>query len=279
MMMQTEQDVHRITPAEFAKVQQFLLSRTGIELKAGKEPLVMGRLERRLRHHGLTTFTDYMRLLEDHRGADEARVAIDLLTTNETYFFRESQHFDNMPQFLPPKEQLAGRPVRVWSAASSTGEEAYTIALTLADLLGEKQAWEVVGTDISSRVIEAARFGLYPLDEAAKIPVKLLRQYCLKGRDEYEGLFTVNSALRARVRFEYANLTEKLPPLGQFDIIFLRNVMIYFGAETKRALLARLIEHLRPGGYLLIGHAESINGLSTAVQQLAPAVYRKPELT
>jgi chemotaxis protein methyltransferase CheR len=264
----------RISDAEFTWIRDFLVQRTGIELKAGKEALVVGRLDRRLRHYGLVEFAEYFRLLGQDQ--EEADLVVDLLTTNETYFFRESEHFDRLPHLLPSAAELAGRPVRVWSAAGSTGEEAYTIALTLADALGEKP-WEVVGTDISSRVLETARVGLYPITAAELIPSRLLRAHCLKGRDDNAGLFTLTSALRSRVSFQYANLTEPFPPLGQFDVVFLRNVMIYFGNDTKRELIRRVAETLRPGGHLLIGHAESISGLEAGLQQIAPSVYRVPE--
>jgi chemotaxis protein methyltransferase CheR len=178
-----------LSPAEFDWIRRFLRERTGIELKAGKEALVMGRLDRRLRHHGLSTYTQYFRLLTEDGDIDETRVAVDLLTTNETYFFRDPTHFDLLRQWLDGVRRP--EPLRVWSAASSTGEEAYSIAMTMADCLPPQQQWEVVGTDISSRVLETARRALYPIDAAAKIPSELLRQFCLRGRDEYDGFLAV----------------------------------------------------------------------------------------
>jgi chemotaxis protein methyltransferase CheR len=269
-------DTVQISTGEFDWICSFLLERSGIQLKRGKEALVVGRLSRRLRHHGLETFADYIRLLSQDPAGREARITVDLLTTNETYFFREHQHLDMLPQLLQSLNRPSGAMIRVWSAASSTGEEAYSIALTLADHLGTKP-WEIVGTDISGRVLDVARRGLYPLDAAERIPERLLRAYCLKGRDEHDGFFTLQSSLRSRVQFQPANLIGPLPDLGTFDVVFLRNVMIYFSDETKTQLLCQLAKLVRPGGYLLIGRAESIASLDTPFIPVSPSVYRIAE--
>jgi chemotaxis protein methyltransferase CheR len=262
-----------ITAAEFAWIKEFLREHTGIELKPGKEPMVMGRLDRRLRHHGLTRYTEYIRRLSEGNDPQEIRLAIDLLTTNETYFFREPAHFQVLRDLLAAMPSR-GTQVRVWSAASSSGEEAWTIAMTLADTLAGQRPWEVIGTDISSRVLETAQRGLYPIDAADKIPRPLLQTYCLRGRDEYEGLLTIDPVLRERVRFRHANLLELPNDLGLFDVIFLRNVMIYFGQETKRGLVQRVVGMLRPGGYLIVSHSETLNGISAGLKMVTPSVYR-----
>jgi chemotaxis protein methyltransferase CheR len=202
-------------------------------------------------------------------------MAIDLLTTNETYFFREPQHFDRLPSLLPSAAEARGRPIRIWSAASSSGEEAYTIALTLAECMPDR-LWEVIGSDISSRVLETARCCLYPIEAVERVPLKHRQAHCLKGRDEHEGLFTLRAPLRSRVSFIQANLLHPLPEFGQFDVVFLRNVMIYFSQETKAGLLARVSDVLRPGGHLLIGHAESLHGISHRLDLVVPSIYQKP---
>jgi chemotaxis protein methyltransferase CheR len=267
--------IEGLTPDEFDWISTFLRRATGIELKDGKQSLVMGRLERRLRRHGLSSYTEYFQLITGPGAAAEAQMAIDLLTTNETYFFREPQHFDRLPSLLPDRQSTRGRPIRIWSAASSSGEEAYTIALTLAGCCPD-QPWEVVGSDISTRVLQTARRCLYPIDAVERIPEESRRAHCLKGRDEHEGMFTLRAPLRERVSFVQANLMKPLPDLGLFDVVFLRNVMIYFSQETKAALLQRIDAVLRPGGHLLIGHAESLHGLSTRLSVVVPSVYRKP---
>lgn len=263
-----------LSAADFDRLRRFLFERTGIELKPGKESMVMGRLDRRLRHHGLTTYSEYLELIG--RDAAETQMAVDLLTTNETYFFRESQHFDFLAEVMTGRT-AAGRPVRVWSAASSSGEEAYTIAMVLASSLPAGQQWEVLGTDISTRVIETARRGMYPIEAASKIPQALLREYCLRGRDDYEGFLAVHRALRGRVTFREANLTDLPGDLGQFDVIFLRNVMIYFGQETKQRLVQHLMGLLRPGGYFIVSHAETLSGMNTGLELVSPSIYRKGE--
>jgi chemotaxis protein methyltransferase CheR len=265
-------DERVLTPDEFAWLTAFLADRTGIELKPGKESMVMGRLDRRLRHYGLGSYSEYFDLLV--RGDSlEIQMAVDLLTTNETYFFREPKHFEYLREVFADSPRRA-EPVRVWSAASSTGEEAFTIAMTLADSLPAGQAWTILGTDISSRVLETARRAMYPVEAAEKIPQHLLRAYCLRGRDEFEGLLTIDRALRDRVTFREANLIEMPGDLGTFDVIFLRNVMIYFGTETKAELVRRMTAMLRPGGHLIVSHAETLNGIQDGRLRLVrPSIY------
>lgn len=266
--------VTALTGAEFDWICTFLRRSTGIELKDGKQTLVMGRLERRLRRHQLSTYTEYFQLITSREAERERQIAIDLLTTNETYFFREQQHFDRLPTLLPVPDLTRGRPIRIWSAASSSGEEAYTIALTLAECIPDR-SWEVIGSDISTRVLETARRCLYPIEAVDRIPEKARRAHCLKGRGDHEGLFTLRAPLRERVSFVQANLMKPLPDIGLFDVVFLRNVMIYFSQETKSALLQRVDSVLRPGGYLLIGHAESLHGLNSRLSPVVPSVYHK----
>jgi chemotaxis protein methyltransferase CheR len=259
-----------LTAEEFAWFTAFLSKITGIELRAGKESLVKGRLERRLRHYGLQSYGEYFHLLGRPEAPEETRLAIDLMTTNETYLFREPQHFELLPGLL---DDARGKRARVWSAASSSGEEAYSIALTLADCLGERP-WEVIGTDVSMRVLETARRGIFPIEAAERIPKRLLAEYCRKGRGDYEGFFTLAPELRSRVSFHRVNLTRKLENPGTFDVIFLRNVLIYFNAETKRQVVERLAATLRPGGSLVIGHAETLTGLGTTLRAVRPSIYR-----
>jgi len=265
-----------ISEKEFGLFRDWLYQHVGILLTKNKMPLVSGRLAKRLRHHGVPSYGDYFRFITgpDGEANGELQVAIDLLTTNETQFFREPRHFDFLRERVLP-EHPPGRRFRVWSAASSSGEEAYTLAMTLADELGDAP-WEVFGSDISSRVLAAARRGLYPMQRAQQIPLACLRRYCLKGVGRHQGAFLIDPALRKRVSFQQVNLNASLPKLGEFDVIFLRNVMIYFNQETKREVVHRLMEYLRSGGYLIIGHSESLNGITDRLQTVVPSVYRKP---
>ena len=263
-----------ITDTEFSRFQRFIFDAAGITLSDAKQALVTGRLGKRLAHHGLDSFGDYFQLLSSGQHADEVQVAVDLLTTNETYFFREAKHFEFLRErALVARE--AGQPYRVWSAASSSGEEAYSVAMVLADCLGNA-AWEVLGTDISSQVLRQAACGLYTMERGRHIPPDYLRRFCLKGTGDYAGRLLIESELRQRVRFGQVNLNQPLPELGLFNLVLLRNVMIYFNDDTKRSVVARIISTIRPGGYFFVGHSESLNGITGALEQVAPSVYRRP---
>ncbi len=264
-----------LSDQEFEQFQAMIYDIAGISMSPAKKPLVGGRLAKRVKQYGLGSYGEYFRLLMQKDRRDELQVAIDLLTTNETYFFREPRHFDFMRQQVPAMRR-PGKPFRVWSAASSSGEEPYTIAMLLADVLGG-DAWEVIGSDISSRVLEKARKGHYSMNRTEGIPKNYLSRFCLKGTGPQEGTFLIDRSLRSRVSFLQVNLNETLPRLGEFDMIFLRNVMIYFDMETKREVVARMLPLLRPGGYFVVSHSESLNGITDALKIVTPSVYRKPD--
>ena len=204
----------------------------------------------------------------------ETQIAIDLPATNETYFFREVRHFEHLRSVLEERKQDRAL-FRVWSAACSTGEEPYSIAMVLADLL-PAQGWEVLASDSSSRVLDTARNGHYPTVRADHVPPDYLRRFCLKGIDAEGGPLLVSRVLRECVEFAQINLNgERLPDVGRFDVIFLRNVLIYFDGETKRRVLQRVLDTLRPGGHLYIGHSESLHDMRLPLRTVAPAIYRK----
>lgn len=267
-------DLHprTISRADFQYITGVLHDHAGIRLAAGKEALVASRLDKRIRALGLRDYSEYVRLLRERGNEIELHQLINLLTTNETFFFREAQHFDYLRREVLPN-RAAGRQFRLWSAASSTGEEAYTAAMVLADVL-PAGSWEIVGTDISTRVVDGARASLYPIAAAERIPVPLLRRFCLKGREEYEGLMTVTRELRSRVQFHCLNLIEDFRQLGRFDVILLRNVMIYFDLDIKRALVPRLQDRLVPGGHLIVGSSESLNSIPSRLRMVEPSIYR-----
>lgn len=259
---------------EFANFQGLLQRLAGIHLSPVKKALVCGRLAKRLRALEVHSYGEYFRLITEGGDTQELQVALDLLTTNETSFFREPRHFDFLrDQILP--QRRPGTVFRVWSAACSSGEEPYSIGMVLADQLGQSP-WEIVASDISTRVLERARIAHYPLERAGAIPDPYLRNYCLKGIGKQSGSFLVHGRLRAKLKFMNLNLHQPLPLLGEFDVIFLRNVMIYFNAETKREVVRRLIAYLKPGGYLLIGHSESLNGICGDLRPIAASIYQKP---
>lgn len=271
----TAMDAVSITDQEFGQIQALLYRIAGINLASSKKPLVCSRLGKRLKQFGLDSYGAYYKLLESGKEPNELQTAVDLLTTNETSFFREKKHFDFLRDTILPGVNPYQRPFRVWSAASSTGEEAYTTAMILADRLGGKP-WEIVASDISTKVLDKARRGQYPMERAEKIPREYLSHYCLKGIGRQEGTFVIKPVLRSRVGFRQINLNNALPELGDFDVIFLRNVMIYFETATKRKVIDSVLSHLRSGGYLMIGHSESLNGITDTLISVMPSLYRKP---
>jgi len=266
--------MNTITDVEFGHFQRFIFDAAGITLSSAKKALVTGRLAKRLQACNLRSYSEYFKLLSSGSAPAEVQNAVDLLTTNETYFFREPKHFELLRQ-IAQRSAGGSLPFRVWSAASSSGEEAYSIAMVLADTLGDGP-WDVMGSDISTRVLERARTGHYPMERTRHIPEAYLKRFCLRGMDEQQGTLLVSRALRSRVSFTQINLNTSLPRLASFDMVFLRNVMIYFNGETKRQVVARIVSTLKPGGHLCIGHSESLNDINPGLLQVAPSIYRKP---
>jgi len=266
--------IRAITDQEFAQFQGMLSRIAGISLSTAKKSLVGGRLAKRLQHWRVASYGEYFSLVSSATHKEELQVALDLLTTNETYFFREPKHFDILGERILA-ERNPGKVFRVWSAACSTGEEAYSIAMLLADRIGAS-GWEITASDISTRVLAKARSAHYIMDRTNNIPRDYLSRFCLKGIGSQDGTLLVDRQLRAKVNFSQINLNAPLPKLGEFDVIFLRNVMIYFNADTKREVVARLLSALKPGGYFIIGHSESLNGINDKLAIVAPSVYRKP---
>lgn len=262
-----------ITDQEFALFQRLIHRLAGISLSDAKRVLLVGRLGRRLEHHGFATYGEYYRLLASGDDPDEVQKMVDLLTTNETYFFREPQHFDFLRD-LVRQEASANGTFRVWSGASSSGEEAYSMAMVLAEHCLQRP-WEVFGSDISMSVLATAQAGVYSQERISGIPPASLRKYCLKGVRAQEGKLLIDSRLRQRVRFAQVNLTLPITGVGQFDVIFLRNVMIYFDAETKRKVVENMLPSLKPGGYFIVGHSESLNGITTRLKTLKPTIYQQ----
>lgn len=262
-----------LSNAEFNQFRQLIAQLAGISMSEAKRSLVSGRLAKRVNHFGLDNYSDYLDLISQESGKAERQIMVDLLTTNETYFFREPAHFDYLAGTILPA--LNGDPVEIWSAACSTGEEVYTLCMVLAEQLGLKAPWRVTGSDISTRVLANARSGHYPMAKRRGLPDEYLKRYCLKGVRSAEGTFLIDPALRQRTRFLQVNLNETLPEMGMFDVIFLRNVMIYFDQDTKREVVRRLEQHLRPGGHFIVGHSESLHGISDRLKLVRPTIYRK----
>ena len=261
----------RLSRQDFNRVREILFETTGIHMSDIKCALVEGRLMKRLQVCAVQTYGAYLKLIAQDRA--ERQNAIDALTTNETFFFREPAHFEHLGQVAEHRLRRISRP-RVWCGASSTGEEPYSIAMVLDRTLGGA-SFEVLASDISTRVLAKAREAVYPVEDAKDIPKSLRTQYCLKGTGSQTGRFMIHPALRAKLQFEQINLNEALPTIGAFDVIFLRNVMIYFSLETKRQVVARVAQVLKPGGIFYISHSESLHGLTDELRMLKPSIYQK----
>jgi len=265
-----------ISDNEFDRLRRFFESASGIKLADSKKVLVCGRLSKRLRHWGLQTYREYIDFIEAKGHEDERQTAVDLLTTNETHFFREPKHFDFLREELARLQRngLKGS-LRLWSAASSTGEEAYSLAMTLNETLGDRP-WQIFASDLSTKVLDDARKAIYPASRAEEVPRPLAVKYLLEGYDECEGFYRIEPGLRKRVTFAQVNLMEPLPSMEPFDMIFLRNVLIYFDNAGKKKIVESLVKRLKSGGLLFIGHSETLGGITDVVKPVVPTIYRQP---
>jgi chemotaxis protein methyltransferase CheR len=263
-----------LSPSGFAQVTQLFEQVSGIRLTSAKHALVVGRLQRLAAEAGETRLESYVeRLTRGEWPADEMTRLVDRLTTNETYFFREPAHFEHFAAWI---QQHPQRPLRVWSGASSSGEEIYSLAMLMAETLGlpPRADWQILGTDLSTRMVSTARRGLYPMLRTDGIRLEWLKRWCLKGHGEYDGMLLIDRRLREHTRFEPLNLMESLPAdMGPFDAIWLRNVLIYFETEPKARIVRQVLDKLAPDGVLYTGHAESLSSLGLPVRSIAPAVY------
>jgi chemotaxis protein methyltransferase CheR len=259
--------------SEFNSLKKLIYELAGLNMSAAKKPLVGNRLVTRLRYYNLKTYLEYYEILLHPDNHEERQVFIDLLATNETSFFREPIHFDFMKSNILNKNSIE-IPYRVWSAACSSGEEPYSIGMLLEDKL-KSGNWEVVASDISSRVLEKSEQGVYTIDKSDKIPEEYLKKYCLKGVKSKAGFFKISDLIRSSIHFKSINLNEPFPNLGKFSLIFLRNVMIYFNKETRTKLIERISSVLNPGGYLFIGHSETLLEITDKLVMVRPTIYRK----
>lgn len=260
-----------ITEREFKNFQSFIYEEAGITVSAAKKQLIINRLSKRLRHYNLNKFSDYFTLVHARGHESEKQMLIDLLTTNETYFFREHKHFDFIRDDI--LTSFRGQKFKCWSAACSNGAEPYTLSMLIDHHLGSGR-WDIFATDISSRIIESAKQAVYDISSTEKIPREYLVKYCLKGVRSQQGSMMIDPSLSNKVRFKRLNLNAELSINEKFDLIMLRNIMIYFDQDTKKKLIKNLVNHLYPGGYLIIGHSESLNGVDDTLQVVKPSIYR-----
>jgi chemotaxis protein methyltransferase CheR len=265
-----------LTRYEFAVIAGLAREQFGVELGDGKEQLVAARLGKLMRHLGFSTFRSYFEHVKGDRTGEALIQLIDALTTNHTGFFREQPHFDFLVKHIFPDWNDGGLR-RIWSAACATGEEPYTIALLAREHLGAQTARQprILASDISSRALETARNGIYPAGRFQGVLSPWLRKHLLRGQGSWDGWYRVRPEIVAMVEFRRINLIDQLFDVDRFAVIFCRNVMIYFSRPTQERLVRRLSDCLEPGGYLFIGHAESLTGIQHGLQHVQPAIYRK----
>lgn len=262
----------KITDKEYIKFKEIIYKTTGIELKANKHNLVESRLMKRLRDRDVDSYSDYYQLILQDK--EELQIMINQVTTNETSFFRENKHFDYLVRKILPqsKERL-----RIWSAASSIGVEAYTIAMVVDESISPRHLpFEILASDINIDVLQQAKEAIYDIRFSNNIPDNYLKRYCLKGVGDMSNKFAMNNYLKQKLSFAQINLTKPISSqVGKFDIIFLRNVLIYFDIQTKKDVVRYVLEHLKKGGYFFIGHSETLFNITDQVVQVMPTVYKK----
>ena len=262
----------KIKDNEYKKFQDIIYKTTGIELKEKKQNLIESRLMKRLRYHNIDNYSDYYNLIMKDK--NELQLMINQVTTNETSFFRENKHFDYLVRKILPqtKDRL-----HIWSAASSIGVEAYTIAMVVDETLSPRHLpFDILASDINIDVLQQAKEAIYDIRFAQNIPKNYLKNYCLKGVGDMQNKFAINSYLKQKLSFAQINLTKPISAqVGQFDIIFLRNVLIYFDIQTKKDVVKYVLQHLKKGGYFFIGHSETLFNISDEVVQVMPTVYQK----
>ena len=272
--------------SDYEFIRTLVYQHSRINLGPNKRELVAARLGKRIRSTAFPTVEAYCRSLRSGDPADEVANIVDAISTNHTYFFREGVHFDflrtrALPDLAARRRVERWPALRLWSAACSSGEEPYSMAIELAETLpalAPEWPWRIDATDISNRVLDLARAGIYPEESVAKVPAALARKYFLQGFGPQAGRRRVRPALQEQVAFAHLNLVDgDLPFTERFHVIFCRNVMIYFDRPTQERLVDRLTEQLHPGGYLMVGHSESLTGIRHTLQPVIPAVYRRPD--
>ncbi len=269
---------------DFERFSKLVYEQCGIKLPQHKRSMLEARLRKRLREHNLVSFEDYAKMIFDGDiPVDELVKLIDVVTTNKTDFFREPAHFDfltrqSLPALMREGRTFSKTPLRIWSAGCSTGKEPYTLAMILSEFQEQNQGvqFEIMGTDISTDVLEKARLGIYAAEKAAPIPEPLRKKYLLKSKNPAQKKVRVVPELRSKVRFARLNfMDENFGIETPFDVIFFRNVMIYFDRETQERLLFKLAACLNPGCFLFLGHSETLLGFDLPLVQMAPSVYRR----
>ncbi len=262
----------------FQFIIDLIYERSRIRLNDGKHELIKARLGKRMRLHGFSDLPTYCEFLKNGEDEEELTHVVNSLTTNFTHFLREEDHLKFMVnQALPAVCGTSRKQFKVWCAACASGEEAYSIGMYLSEHFPTLSGWDwsVLATDISTKALGAAMQGIYPAQKLGPLPAQWQRSYFQKGRNTWEGHYRIKPALAERIIFRQINLLKPYEFNDSFAVIFCRNVMIYFDRPTQEELMNRLSQHLLPGGYLIVGHAESLTGLSVPLQRVSPSIYHK----
>jgi len=271
-----------LTAGQFNKISSLVRGLCGINLHAGKRELVKARLTKRLRRLGLRSFGDYIDCVNADRSGRELTVMLDALSTNLTRFFREKEHFIHLARRVVPRVSARGGPggrrLRIWSAGCASGQEPYSIAMTLAETIADRMLWDIgiLATDLSSSAISDAAEGAYELKQIGEIPMSWRAKYLDVVQAGAARRYRIKESLRGMMHFARLNLMEHWPMRGKFDVIFCRNVMIYFDKDTQAALIERFARMLEPGGTLFLGHSESLAGVKHKLRYIQPTVYEHP---
>ena len=265
-----------LKPAEFEKFRLLAYEHFGLDLHNGKQGLVSARLGKKLRELGLKSFQAYYDYVMADRSGAALESMVDQLTTNHTSFFREPRHFEFLRKTVYPTLRTRSQ-INIWSAACSSGEEPYSIAMSMLEEAPQEVAYKVriKATDISTRVLERAKNGVYPAERFDGIPIDIMHRYLLKGQNAAANTYRFKNEVRSMIEFGRLNLMDELPSSPLFSVIFCRNIMIYFDKPTQQSLVQRLTERIEEGGYLFIGHSESLNSISHSLEYISPATYRK----
>jgi chemotaxis protein methyltransferase CheR len=276
-----ESGKQNLSDADFNKLASFIYTNYGIKLPITKKIMLESRLKPRLRANNIVSFKEYCQfILSGTCGESEIINMIDLVSTNKTDFYRESAHFDFMTDIILPEyfENNSEKPFKVWSSASSSGEEAYTIAIVIKEFMENKRPFDfqILGTDISTRIIEKARLAVYPLERVDVIPLSQKKKYLLRGKDLENPTVRIVPELRSKTFFKRLNLMDNSYDVpNDFDLIFCRNVLIYFDRETQENVINKLCNQLKKGGYFFLGHSESISGYNVPLKQIKPTMFQK----
>ena len=270
-----------LSDVDFEKIRSLVYKQSGINLHKGKKELVKARLGKRLREGKFGSFRDYYRYVTTEKGINELVVMIDSISTNLTSFFREETHFHKLREVISALMETPGNGssvfgLKIWSAGCSTGEEPYSLAITLREIAyGRKVDLQILATDISTEVLKTALAGVYTKEKLGKISPSLLKKYFQIGRNDWSGYYRAKNEIKDIIKFRRFNLMEAQPFKGLFNAIFCRNVMIYFDKETQDGLVNRFYDSLKKGGYFFVGHSESLTGLTHRFKYVEPSVYRK----